>query len=75
MTGYWCFVSFFQFEEMESLGYRCVALGFFEEDVQAASTTDCACCVTPATVQYIRALTIAGSPVLPTIVMVTAVFR
>ena len=66
---------FVSFLEMESLGYRCVALGFLEEDVQAASTTDCACCVTPTTVQYIRALIIEGSSVLPTIVMVTAVFR
>ena len=42
-------------------GYRCFALEFFEEYVQAAFTTDCECCVTPSTVQYIRALTIAGS--------------
>ena len=51
----------FQFDALENLGYRCFALGFFEEDVQAAFTTDCECCVTQSTVQYIRALTIAGS--------------
>ena len=43
----------FQFDALENLGYRCFALGFFEEDVQAAFTTDCECCVTPSTVQYV----------------------
>ncbi len=46
---------------MEHLGYKCIALGFFEEDVQAAFTTDCECVVNATTVQYIRALTIVGT--------------
>ena len=56
-----CLPSFLQFEELERLGYRGIALGFFEDDIQAAFTHDCACCVTPSTVQYIRALSIAGT--------------
>ncbi len=49
-----------QFDDLERLGYKGVALGFFEEDVQAAFTTDCECVVNPTTVQYIRALTVVG---------------
>ena len=54
------FLYLLQFDDLERLGYRCLALGFFEEDVQAASSTDCECCLTSSTVQYMRALTIAG---------------
>ncbi len=46
--------------DLERLGYKVIALGFFEEDVQAAFTTDCECVVNPTTVQYIRALTVVG---------------
>ena len=44
----------FQFDELENLGYRSFALGFFEENVQAAFTTDCECCVTPNIYDWIK---------------------
>ena len=37
------------------------AYGFFEDDVQAIYTTKCTCCVTPAVVNYIQAVTVAGT--------------
>ena len=46
-------------KELETIGYRAVAFGFFEDDVQAVYTTDC-CCVTAPVVEYIRAVIIAG---------------
>lgn len=49
-----------QFTELEKIGYHAVAYGFFENDVQAAYTTTCTCCVTPQIVNYIHAVTIAG---------------
>ena len=45
----------FQFDDLENLGYRCLALFFlffFEEDVQSAYTTDCECIVTPSVLPY-----------------------
>ena len=36
-------------------------MGFFEDDMQAVHTTDCASCITPGVMEYIRALTVAGN--------------
>ena len=46
------------FIKFQQLGYRAVA---YEEDVQVAHTDDCGCCATPAVVQYIHAVTLAGN--------------
>ena len=46
--------------QLQQLGYRAVAYGFFEEDVQVAHTDDCACCAAPGVFQYIHAVTVAG---------------
>lgn len=54
------YISSIQFRELEKIGYRAVAYGFFENDVQAAYTTSCTCCVTPEIVNYIHAVTVAG---------------
>ena len=52
---------FIQFTELQRIGYNAVAYGFFENDVQAAYTTSCTCCVTPTIVDYIHAVFIAGT--------------
>ena len=51
---------FLHFKELEKMGYQGIVLGFFEDDVQTVSTTDCASCLTYAVVEYIHALTLAG---------------
>ena len=47
-------------EDLEELGYKAAALGFFVDDVQAAYTTNCACCITPSVVDYIHAISMEG---------------
>ena len=51
---------------MQQLGYRAVAYGFFEEDVQVAHTDECGCCAAPGVVQYniIHAVTVAGKVIM-----------
>lgn len=46
--------------KLEGLGYRAVAFGFFEDDVQMVHTEDCARCFTPKIVEYIRAVITSG---------------
>ena len=36
-----------QFRNLEQLGYRAMAFGFFEDDAQAASTSDCTMVLQP----------------------------
>ena len=50
-------------EKLQQFGYWAVAYGFFEVDVQVAHTDDSDCCATPAVVQYIHAVTLAGNSV------------
>ena len=50
----------FLFFLVQGIGYKGIAFGFFEDNVEAVYTTDCACCVTPRVVEYIRAVSIAG---------------
>ena len=52
-----CFV---QFKELEKMKYRCIAFGFFEDDVQVVTTTDCSSCISPRCIEYIRAITVVG---------------
>lgn len=52
--------SHLQFRELESLGYRALAFGFFEQDVQTAYTTECSCAITPSVIDYIRSVIVAG---------------
>ena len=49
-----------QLTELGELGYRAIALGFFEDDVQAVYTPDCSSCITAKLVDYIHAVIIAG---------------
>ena len=42
------------------LQYLSIALGYFEDNIQAAYTTNCACCITSTVVDYIWSLSIAG---------------
>ena len=51
---------FFQFRDLEGLGYRAVAFAFFEDDVQVSYTKACMCCVKNNVVDYIRSVIIAG---------------
>ena len=46
-----------QFKEMK---YRCLAFGFFEDDIQVVTTSDCASCVLPRCLEYLHALTVVG---------------
>ena len=49
-----------QFRELESLGYRALAFGFFEHNVQTVYTTECSCAITPSVIDYIRSVIVAG---------------
>ena len=52
---------------MESLGYRGLAVGFFEENVQVAFTSDCERCMTGRVVEYLGGITLAGEWLLPNV--------
>ena len=50
-----------QFEKLEKLNYRCLAFGFFEDDVQVVTTSDCSSCVSARCLEYLHALTVVGT--------------
>ena len=50
-----------QFRNLEQLGYRAMAFGFFEDDAQAASTSDCTTVLQPKFIEYIHSVTVVGS--------------
>ena len=56
--AYICFV---QLKELEKMSYRCLAFGIFEDDVQDVTTSDCSNCVSVQCLEYIHALTVAGT--------------
>ncbi len=49
-----------QFKELERIGYSGFAFGFYNMDVQEVHTTDCAACISPEVVDYLRSLIIAS---------------
>ena len=53
-------VCLFQFKQLERMKYRCLAFGFFQDDVQVVTTKDCAGCPSEECIEYIHALTIYG---------------
>lgn len=47
-------------EELQSIGYKGVAYGFFDNDIQTAYTTDCVCCVEHRVADFIRSVMVVG---------------
>ncbi len=46
--------------KLEQLGYFGFAFGFFEDDVQFVSSSNASCCSSPALIEYLHAVIIAG---------------
>ncbi len=47
-------------EELQEIGYKGVAYGFFDNDIQTAYTTDCVCCVEHRVADFIRSVMVVG---------------
>lgn len=48
------------FKKLETIGYKGLAFGYFQDDVQVVYTENCAACVTTKVIEYIRAVIIAA---------------
>ena len=60
ILDYYWLLYHMQFCDLEVLGYKGIALGFFEDDVQVVTTADSSHCVTHKVIDYIRSLIIAS---------------
>ena len=51
---------YLQFKALEVFGYKAIAVGFYDDDVCMAYTTNCTCLITHSVIDYLRSIAIGG---------------
>ena len=51
---------YLQFKALEVFGCKAIAVGFYDDDVCMAYTTNCTCLITHSVIDYLRSIAIGG---------------